>query len=118
MRVPIGGYDSAIYEGPTTRYYYGTPVQAPPSTPQSVLRSPVQAPTAPQGVLRVPAKGTTSGAKRVDPSQTPPKAEADKADGPAAGEKKEEADKPPMLPLNPPTPPESSTSRKTTDRHV
>jgi hypothetical protein len=118
MRVPIGGYDSMIYEGPTTSYYYGSQVQAPRSAPQSVLRSPVQAPTAPQGVLRPQTNGTKNGAAKVEPSQMPPKPEADRNDQPPASEQKEEADMPPALPLTPPTPPENNASRTSTDRHA
>jgi hypothetical protein len=121
MRVPVGGYESMTYEGPTTQYYYGTPlkgtpIQAPPPPPQSVLRSPVQAPLAPQGVLRPQTNGTKGDVKRVEPSQMPPKPEPDKATEPPAGKAKEEADKPPAL--QPPIPPANNTSRTSTDRHA
>jgi hypothetical protein len=122
MRVPIGGYETSIYEGPTTRYYYGTPVQAVPAAPskQSVLRSPVQAPTAPQGVLRPESNGATpngaapNGAttKRVEPNQAPQKTEADESPSDRA---KEEADRAPALPLNPP---EGSARHTSTDRQA
>jgi hypothetical protein len=116
MRVPIGGYDSTIYEGPTTRYYYGAPIQGAPIQGAPIQGTPIQAPPASsQRVLRTPANGAASGAKRVDPSQTPTKPEAEKADEPPAGEGQEEADRRPGL--QPPTPP-GNASRTSTDRHA
>jgi hypothetical protein len=121
MRVPIGGYESSIYEGPTTRYYYGTPVQAVPAAPskaQSVLRSPVQAPTAPQGVLRPQSNGAGpngSTTKRVEPNQAPQKTDADKPEESPSDRAKEEADRAPALPLNPP---EGSARQTSTDRQA
>jgi hypothetical protein len=126
MRVPIGGYDSAIYEGPTTRYYYGAPVQAVPAAPskaQSVLRSPVQAPTAPQGVLRPPVNGAApngavpngSTTKRVEPAQSPPKPAPEKAEESPSDRAKEEADRAPALELTPPT---GSARQTSTDRQA